>query len=152
MATDDDRQETRPTLLERLSAFLTREPEDREELLELLHGAFERKLLDADALSMIEGVMSVSEMTVRDIMIPRAQMDVVSLEDEPAEFIPLVLETRHSRFPVIGENKDDVVGILLAKEDRKSTRLNSSHVSISYAVFCLKKKTACACVDRLTTS
>jgi magnesium and cobalt transporter len=110
-----DRQD-RPTLLERLSAFLTREPEDREELLDLLHGAFERKLLDADALSMIEGVLQVSEMTVRDIMIPRAQMDVVSIEDDPAEFLPLVLETRHSRFPVIGENKDDIVGILLAKE------------------------------------
>src|SRR5499427_3516557 len=106
----------RPTLFERLSAFLTREPEDREELLDLLHGAFERKLLDGDALSMIEGVLQVSEMTVRDIMIPRAQMDVVSIEDDPAEFIPLVLETRHSRFPVIGENKDDVIGILLAKE------------------------------------
>jgi magnesium and cobalt transporter len=106
----------RPTLLERLSAFLTREPEDREELLELLHGAFERKLLDADALSMIEGVLQVSEMTVRDIMIPRAQMDVVSVDDDPVEFIPLVLETRHSRFPVIGEKKDDVLGILLAKE------------------------------------
>jgi magnesium and cobalt transporter len=116
MATPPDRTDVRPTLLERLSAFLTREPEDREELLELLHGAFERKLLDADALSMIEGVMSVSEMTVRDIMIPRSQMDVVSLHDDPQEFIPLVLDTRHSRFPVIGENKDDVVGILLAKE------------------------------------
>jgi magnesium and cobalt transporter len=115
METDPDKQD-RPTLLERLSAFLTREPEDREELLDLLHGAFERKLLDADALSMIEGVLQVSEMTVRDIMIPRAQMDVVSIEDDPAEFIPLVLETRHSRFPVIGENKDDIVGILLAKE------------------------------------
>jgi len=111
-----DRAGPKPTLLERLSAFLTREPEDREELLELLHGAFEHKLLDADALSMIEGVLSVSEMTVRDIMIPRSQMDVVSQDDAPAEFIPLVLETRHSRFPVIGENKDDVVGILLAKE------------------------------------
>ena len=103
-------------MLERLSAFLTREPEDRDELLELLHGAFEHKLLDADALSMIEGVLQVSEMTVRDIMIPRAQMDVISIDDEPAEFLPLVLETKHSRFPVIGENKDDVVGILLAKE------------------------------------
>ena len=114
---DEPRSDSgRPTLLERLSAFLTREPEDREELLELLHGAFERKLLDADALSMIEGVMSVSEMTVRDIMIPRAQMDVVSIDDDPGEFIPVVLDTRHSRFPVIGENKDDIVGILLAKE------------------------------------
>jgi len=106
----------KPTLLERLSAFLTREPEDRDELLELLHGAFEHKLLDADALSMIEGVLQVSEMTVRDIMIPRAQMDVVSIDDTPEEFLPLVLETKHSRFPVIGENKDDIVGILLAKE------------------------------------
>ena len=106
----------KPTLLERLSAFLSREPDDREELLRLLHGAFEHKLLDADALSIIEGALQVSEMTVRDIMSPRAQMDVVSIDDEPAQFIPLVLETRHSRFPVIGENKDDVVGILLAKE------------------------------------
>ncbi len=106
----------KPTLLERLSAFLTREPEDRDELLELLHGAFEHKLLDADALSMIEGVLQVSEMTVRDIMIPRAQMDVVSIDAAPEEFLPLVLETKHSRFPVIGENKDDIVGILLAKE------------------------------------
>ena len=112
----DDKPESRPTLLERLSAFLTREPEDREELVELLHGAFERKLLDADALSMIEGVMSVSEMTVRDIMIPRAQIDVVSIDDDPETFIPFVLETRHSRFPVIGDNKDDIIGILLAKE------------------------------------
>ncbi len=111
-----DKLADKPTLLERLSAFLTREPEDREELLHLLHGSFERKLLDADALSIIEGALQVSEMTVRDIMIPRAQMDVVSIEDEPAGFIPFVLETRHSRFPVIGENKDDVIGILLAKE------------------------------------
>src|SRR5436190_24143347 len=111
-----DKDHQRPTLLERLSAFLIREPEDREELLELLHGAFERKLLDADALSIIEGALQVSEMTVRDIMIPRAQMDVVSIDQSPEEFIPFVLETRHSRFPVIGENKDDVIGILLAKE------------------------------------
>ena len=113
-ASDKDHQ--RPTLLERLSAFLIREPEDREELLALLHGAFERKLLDADALSIIEGALQVSEMTVRDIMIPRSQMDVVSIDDEPEQFIPFVMETRHSRFPVVGENKDDVVGILLAKE------------------------------------
>jgi len=111
-----DRSTLKPTLLERLSAFLTREPEDRDELLELLHGAFEHKLLDADALSIIEGALQVSEMTVRDIMIPRAQMDVVSIDEDPSQFIPFVLETRHSRFPVIGETKDDVVGILLAKE------------------------------------
>ena len=112
----DDRDEPRPSLLERLTAFLTREPEDRGELLDLLRGAFERRLLDADALSMIEGVLQVSEMSVRDVMIPRSQMDCVSIDDEPAAFIPLVIETKHSRFPVIGESKDDVVGILLAKE------------------------------------
>ncbi len=113
---DHDDKDGKPSLIERLSAFLTREPEDREELLDLLRGAFERKLLDADALSMIEGVLQVSEMTVRDIMIPRAQMDVISQDDDPEAFLPLVIETKHSRFPVIGESKDDVVGILLAKE------------------------------------
>src|SRR3954449_10432060 len=98
---DPDKREDRPTLLERLSALLTREPEDREELTDILRGAFERHLLDADALSMIEGVLSVSETTVRDIMIPRSQMDCVSVEDAVPEFIPAVVETRHSRFPVI---------------------------------------------------
>src|SRR3989440_11449599 len=116
MQDPDDKRDERPTLLERLSALLTREPEDRGELLELLRGAFERRLLDADALSMIEGVLSVSETTVRDIMIPRAQMDCVSIDDDPPDFLPLILETKHSRFPVIGESKDDVIGILLAKE------------------------------------
>jgi magnesium and cobalt transporter len=61
-------------------------------------------------------VVAVSEATVRDIMIPRAQMDCVSIDDDPPDFLPLILETKHSRFPVIGESKDDVVGILLAKE------------------------------------
>jgi magnesium and cobalt transporter len=115
MSDDRNGRPDKPTLLERLSAFLTREPEDREELLELLHGAFEHKLLDADALSMIEGVLQVSEMTVRDIMIPRAQMDVVSIDDDPDDSSARARD-QHSRFPVIGENKDDVVGILLAKE------------------------------------
>ena len=113
---DEDRDGDKPTLMERITAMLLREPEDREELTDILRGAFERHLLDADALSMIEGVLSVSETTVRDIMIPRSQMDCVSMDDEPATFIPFVIETKHSRFPVIGESKDDIVGILLAKE------------------------------------
>jgi magnesium and cobalt transporter len=118
MATSDEQERDgdRPTLMERITAMLLREPDDREELLDILRGAFERHLLDADALSMIEGVLSVSETTVRDIMIPRSQMDCVSVDDAVPEFIPLVVETRHSRFPVIGESKDDVIGILLAKE------------------------------------
>ena len=106
----------KPKLLERLGALLMREPEDREQLVELLRSAYERNLLDADALSMIEGVMQVSELQVRDIMIPRSQMDIIDINDPPEKFIPFVIETAHSRFPVIGENKDDIIGILLAKD------------------------------------
>ena len=116
MSVDDDKEADKPTLMERLTAMLLREPDDREELLDVLRGAFDRHLIDADALSMIEGVLAVSEATVRDIMIPRSQMDCVSLDDDVPDFIPVVVETRHSRFPVIGESKDDVIGILLAKE------------------------------------
>ena len=112
MAEDD----SKPSWLERLSHFLLREPEDREQLIELLHASFEKNLLDADALSMIEGVLQVSEMQVRDIMIPRSQMDVIDITDPPEKFIPFVIETAHSRFPVIDENKNDVIGILLAKD------------------------------------
>ena len=109
-------ESAKPKWLERLGAFLMREPEDREQLVELLRSAYERNLLDADALSMIEGVMLVSELQVRDIMIPRSQMDSIDINDPPEKFIPFVIETAHSRFPVIGENKDDVIGILLAKD------------------------------------
>ncbi len=109
-------EDHKPTLLERLGALLMREPEDREQLIELLQRSYERNLLDADALGMIEGVLQVSEMQARDIMIPRAQMDVIDIGDAPEKFIPWVIETSHSRFPVIGENKDDVIGILLAKD------------------------------------
>ena len=107
---------SRPSLLERLSALLTRAPGDREDLLELLHSAFERNLLDADALSIIEGALGVSDMAVRDIMVPRAQMDVIDIEDTPEKIAGFVIEAAHSRFPVIGENRDDVIGILLAKD------------------------------------
>ncbi|MCC6867244.1 MAG: CBS domain-containing protein [Burkholderiales bacterium] len=113
---DAAKSNDKPTLLERLTAMLLREPDDREELLKILRGALERHLLDADALSMIEGVLSVSETTVHDIMIPRAQMDCVSADDAVPELMPAVVATRHSRFPVIGESKDDVLGILLAKD------------------------------------
>ena len=108
--------DSKPSWLERLSSLLFREPEDREQLVELLHSAYEKNLLDADALSMIEGVMQVSEMQVRDIMIPRSQMDVIDITDTPETFIPFVIKAAHSRFPVIAENKDDVIGILLAKD------------------------------------
>jgi hemolysin (HlyC) family protein len=103
-------------LLERLSTLLLREPEDREQLIKLLHSAYERNLLDADALSMMEGVIQVSERKVHEIMIPRAQMDVIDISQPPEQFIPFVIETAHSRFPVIDGDKDNIVGILLAKD------------------------------------
>ncbi|MCE9639429.1 MAG: CBS domain-containing protein [Betaproteobacteria bacterium] len=106
----------KPTWLERIGALLMREPEDRDQLVELLRSAYDRNLLDSDALSMIEGVMQVAEMQARDIMIPRAQMDVIDIGEAPDKFIPLVIETNHSRFPVIEDNKDHVIGILLAKD------------------------------------
>jgi len=104
------------SLLERISHWLMREPEDREQLIELLHGAYENNLMDADALAMIEGVLQVSEMRVGEIMIPRAQMDVIDINDAPEVFIPHVIETAHSRFPVIDKERDDIIGILLAKD------------------------------------
>jgi magnesium and cobalt transporter len=112
----NSKQSNKTTLLERLSNFLLREPEDREQLVELLHGAYENHLMDADSLAMIEGVLQVSEMQVRDIMIPRSQMDVIDISDPPETFIPHVIETAHSRFPVIEDDKNDVIGILLAKD------------------------------------
>ncbi|WP_435627351.1 HlyC/CorC family transporter [Candidatus Ferrigenium straubiae] len=112
----DDPESSKPGLLERLSAFLLREPEDREQLIQLLHSAYERTLLDADALSMMEGVLQVSERQVREIMIPRAQMDVIDISEPPEKFIPFVIETAHSRFPVTDGDKDNIIGILLAKD------------------------------------
>ena len=112
----NDPESSKPGFLERLSAFLLREPEDREQLIQLLHSAYERNLLDADALSMMEGVLQVSERQVREIMIPRAQMDDIDISEPPEKFIPFVIETAHSRFPVIDGDKDNIIGILLAKD------------------------------------
>jgi magnesium and cobalt transporter len=112
----DSPESNKPSLLERLSTMLLREPEDRDQLISLLHSAYERNLLDADALSMMEGVMQVSERQVREIMIPRAQMDVIDISEQPEKFIPFVIETAHSRFPVIDGDKDNIIGILLAKD------------------------------------
>ena len=111
-----DSSPSKPSLIERLSALLSREPEDRDELLALLHSAFERSLLDADALSIIEGALQMSDMQVRDVMIPRAQMDVVHVDDPMDKIAAFAIDTAHSRFPAVGEGKDDVCGILLAKD------------------------------------
>jgi len=102
--------------LERLSFALLGEPKDREQLVELIRDAQQRELLDPEALTMIEGVLQVAEMQVRDIMVPRAQMAVVERDAVLETILPVVIESAHSRFPVIGDNRDEVVGILLAKD------------------------------------
>jgi magnesium and cobalt transporter len=112
----DAPQSNKSSWMERLSAMLLREPENRDQLIALLYSAFQRNLLDAEALSMMEGVLQVSERQVREIMIPRAQMDVIDISESPGKFIPFVIETAHSRFPVIDGNKDNIIGILLAKD------------------------------------
>lgn len=102
--------------LERLSHVLLREPQDKQQLIEILKDAEQRNLLDANALSMIEGVLQVSQMQVRDIMIPRSQMVVVEIDDPPQEFLPRITQSGHSRFPVITESRDEIIGLLLAKD------------------------------------
>jgi hemolysin (HlyC) family protein len=116
---DDNPPSSQPnqkSLLDRISHFLTGEPKDQEDLLEILRESEENHLLDADALAMIEGVMQVSELRVRDIMIPRSQMVVVPRDGELETIFPLVIEFAHSRFPVIEEDRSKVVGVLLAKD------------------------------------
>ncbi len=102
--------------LDRLSSALQKEPQDKDRLFEELKDPKYSHLLDADALAMIEGVLDVSEMQVRDSMIPRSHMVVVEFDESPDEFLPKIIASAHSRFPVIGENKDEVIGILLAKD------------------------------------
>ncbi len=101
---------------ERLSLALLGEPKDREQLVSLLRDAQQRDLLDPDALGMIEGVLQVSEMQVRDIMVPRAQMVTVERDASLRSILPVVTESAHSRFPVVGDSRDEVVGIFLAKD------------------------------------
>jgi len=104
------------TWLERLAQALLGEPQDREQLIALLRDSEQRNLFDSDALGMIEGVLQVSEMQARDIMIPRSQMVILERDSDIKDILPTVIESNHSRFPVIGDNLDEVIGVLLAKD------------------------------------
>ena len=102
--------------LKRIAQGFVGEPQDRNELLAVLREAGQRGLVDPDALSMLEGVLEVGDLQVRDIMIPRAQMVFVRRDDPFTKLLPVVVESGHSRFPVMDEDRDDIVGILLAKD------------------------------------
>ncbi len=102
--------------LKRLTQTFAAEPQDRQQLIEILREARTRGLLDAEALPMLEGVLAVAELQVRDIMVPRAQMVFVRRDDPVSRILPTVVESGHSRCPVMDEDRDDIVGILLAKD------------------------------------
>jgi magnesium and cobalt transporter len=106
----------RRTWFTRIKNALTRVPNDNEQLVELLRSSHRNNLFDADLLGMLEGVLQVDDMQVRDIMIPRSQVVVLERDASPQALLQTVIKSCHSRFPVIGENRDEVVGILLAKD------------------------------------
>jgi magnesium and cobalt transporter len=112
----EDRPAPSGRWLRRLLESLSGEPQDLEELSDVLADARDRGLIDADVLGMLEGVLEVSEIQVRDVMVPRSQMVVVQREDPPEKILPVVIDSGHSRFPVVGEDRDEIVGILLAKD------------------------------------
>jgi hemolysin (HlyC) family protein len=135
------------SLLDRLSHALLGEPATRDDLVEIMRDAAGRDLLDRDSLDMIEGVLQVSEMKVRDIMVPRSQMDVVDKESSPENYLPMVIESGHSRFPMVDGDKDKVVGILLAKDllrylflDKKKRAQFNVHDMLRPAVFVPESK------------
>ncbi|WP_086481740.1 HlyC/CorC family transporter [Oceanospirillum sanctuarii] len=102
--------------LQNIMTSLTGEPKTRRELLEFIRDAEQRLQLDAEAMNIIEGALQINEMQVRDIMIPRSQMVAVKDGQQPEDFLSLIIDSAHSRFPVIGENPDEVIGVLLAKD------------------------------------
>ena len=115
---DDHTAEDQPSQswMNKLTSLFHQNPKDRNELLTMLRMAGTKGMLDHEALSIIEGAVQVADMQVREIMIPRSQMVCVEEDQEPRDFLPKVIESAHSRFPVIGDTKDEVIGILLAKD------------------------------------
>lgn len=130
MSNDRSNTAAQRSWLDRLSNVLSGEPQDKESLIELLRAAEQRGLLDPDALAMIEGVFQVAELRVRDIMVPRAQMVVVERDAPLVDNLTKITESGHSRFPVIGDSRDDVMGILLAKDLLPHVVANDTQVNI----------------------
>ena len=112
----NDQSKSSKSWLEKLSMAFINEPTSRDELISLLRSAQQRELLDDEALSIIEGAMTVSKMKTREIMVPRSQVVFVQLDMTPEEFLPLIIDSGHSRFPVLDDGPDKVVGILMAKD------------------------------------
>ncbi|MCK9510052.1 MAG: CBS domain-containing protein [Pigmentiphaga sp.] len=120
------------SLLERIFALLRREPENRDDLKALLEDAHERDLLDTDAFAMIGGALTMSELTAGDVMIPRSRIDALDIDKPLSELLPFVIEAAHSRFPVYQESRDNIVGILLAKDLLRC--MQDAHVQLASLV------------------
>ena len=116
MSNDEPPSRSFNAWLDKLKNLFNREPQNREDLLDALQLARDQSLIDMDAQAMIEGVLAVSDLRVRDIMIPRAEMAVIGRDDTLAQVLPVVIDSAHSRFPVIGEDRAEIVGIMLAKD------------------------------------
>jgi len=116
-SSDDDKHANKaPTWLERLSAFIGREPQNKDQLMEILRDAEDRDVLSAEMLSMIERILHVSEMQVREIMVPKAQMIALKKDSNLKDILPVVIESAHSRFPIVDQTGNKIVGIVLAKD------------------------------------
>jgi magnesium and cobalt transporter len=116
---NDDHADNDPgpsTWIGKIREVFTDTPNDTADLVQVLRKAQRNKVIDSECLSIIEGALSVADMQVRDIMIPRSQIVTVSASADPQEFLPIIIEAQHSRFPVIGDSLDEVLGILLAKD------------------------------------
>ena len=102
--------------LEKLTDLFSDDPQSRQDIKEIVREAAERSIVDSETLSILEGALQISDMQVRDIMIPKSQMVSININDTLKDCLPSIIESAHSRFPVMGDNPDDVQGILLAKD------------------------------------
>ena len=116
--------------LDKIVQTFAGEPRNKEELFEVISDAEQREVINPETKEMIEGVMEVSEMRVREIMIPRAQMRTIDIDQSVEEFLPILLDSSHSRFPVINEDKDHIEGILLAKDLLEYAFLPSKEIEL----------------------
>ncbi|MCJ8300384.1 MAG: CBS domain-containing protein [Pseudomonadales bacterium] len=111
-----DRSEQPRSIFGRFAQLLSFEPKTKQDVLEVIKEAADDNLLDQEALNIIEGAMLVSDLKVRDIMVPRSKMIIVEADQTLKEFLPTIISSAHSRFPVIGKNPDEIIGVLLAKD------------------------------------
>ncbi len=113
---NEDRSEKPRSIFGRIAQALSFDPKTKQEVLDVIKEAADDNLLDSEALSIIEGAMQVAELQVRDIMVPRSKMVIIEADQTIKEFLPTIISSAHSRFPVVGKNPDEIIGVLLAKD------------------------------------